>query len=676
MKKALSLFVVFALVFSLTAFPAMAHQSADYSDYYNRIEMFDPEFESRDYIEEIVYNLTTKFGIRRMGSQNEYNSVKYIESEFLKLGYTDVVVGEFTLTNSIAMGTLRFDDGGPDIHGNTSTTAYDFSGAKLVDVGTHLNYSIPAGTTGDVVIAVLFDNAAVAVATVNTVVTNLRNANPDVTIRGVVTARSGAMHDRRDSFGNVTWRNSNERTVPAAISPSSSLPAITLPMAYYIQAVERADAFDNMHRHNRVGSANTLNNSSWSVFAVKPASTPDPDLVIVCTAHIDTVLASIGASDNAASVASVMENARLFVGQDTGNIELIFAALGAEEGSAPSFAGSAWVADQMIARYGAGRVINLNNDMGGSPNQTSGNSPVNIDMINVHNALGGTGANTVFGTVRHNLPAWLILSNADDVEMAPGITNYRLNRFGSTDHVAFENRNMDGVNLAFTSPAVAVEAEYHTSEDTMKNNWSWERNKNISAMLTAGIDKAVAVQTSKIAKFQTKESDSGLDVFLFEAERQFKTYAMGIQARFTNVETGARFDLVFTPEETMHSLPAGIYTVSNVIGTGQGVADHVTRQELLFSANMMGRIAEYVVSETTRADFISIVETSKNSRAWVLSFWVTQHFSDGSTRVVKEEVVLNGNNANLDGKVALDSGYTLVFDIKGNGSNIKALELI
>jgi len=49
--------------------------------------------------------------------------------------------------------------------------------------------------------------------------------------------------------------------------------------------------------------------------------------------------------------------------------------------------------------------------------------------------------------------------------------------------------------------------------------------------------------------------------------------------------------------------------------------------------------------------------------------------------VLRCAVNLSGNNANLDGKYKFAgdhvlAGYTLVYDIKGNGSNIKDFRLI
>ncbi|MCL2164941.1 MAG: cohesin domain-containing protein, partial [Oscillospiraceae bacterium] len=88
-----------------------------------------------------------------------------------------------------------------------------------------------------------------------------------------------------------------------------------------------------------------------------------------------------------------------------------------------------------------------------------------------------------------------------------------------------------------------------------------------------------------------------------------------------------------------------------------------------------------IVNATTNAEgFISIIETAKNSKVWVLTFNVTEAYSDGSTAVVTYSVNLNGNNANLSGGYTFTDGalegYTLAYDIAGNGSNIKDFRLI
>ena len=45
-------------------------------------------------------------------------------------------------------------------------------------------------------------------------------------------------------------------------------------------------------------------------------------------------------------------------------------------------------------------------------------------------------------------------------------------------------------------------------------------------------------------------------------------------------------------------------------------------------------------------------------------------WSDGDERAVTHSVYLHANNANVDGIYNLGA-YSLIYDIKGNGSNIK-----
>ena len=89
---------------------------------------------------------------------------------------------------------------------------------------------------------------------------------------------------------------------------------------------------------------------------------------------------------------------------------------------------------------------------------------------------------------------------------------------------------------------------------------------------------------------------------------------------------------------------------------------------------------EPIIVGVSNAKFISIVETSKNSRVWVLTFEVTVTYSNGETEIRQFSINLNGNNANLDGEFVFGddhdlAGYTLTYDIKGNGKNIKAFSI-
>ncbi|MCL2497396.1 MAG: CehA/McbA family metallohydrolase [Symbiobacteriaceae bacterium] len=84
------------------------------------------------------------------------------------------------------------------------------------------------------------------------------------------------------------------------------------------------------------------------------------------------------------------------------------------------------------------------------------------------------------------------------------------------------------------------------------------------------------------------------------------------------------------------------------------------------------------ITSVGSAKFISIDASSKT--VYELKFSVNVVYSDGSSKVVQYSVFLNGNNANQSGSYKFEAGhdlagYTLTYDIKGNGSNIKEFKI-
>jgi hypothetical protein len=71
-----------------------------------------------------------------------------------------------------------------------------------------------------------------------------------------------------------------------------------------------------------------------------------------------------------------------------------------------------------------------------------------------------------------------------------------------------------------------------------------------------------------------------------------------------------------------------------------------------------------------KAEFISIGETSKNSKVWILAFKVRETYSDGNSVDIPYAIELSSNNGNVNGSYDLGA-YTLFYDIKGSSSNIK-----
>ena len=72
---------------------------------------------------------------------------------------------------------------------------------------------------------------------------------------------------------------------------------------------------------------------------------------------------------------------------------------------------------------------------------------------------------------------------------------------------------------------------------------------------------------------------------------------------------------------------------------------------------------------------ISFAPVPRNSKVQTLIFQVEETLSDGSVEIVDYAIDITANNRNIDGFINLGV-YSLFFDIKGDGSNIKLFEIV
>jgi len=152
--------------------------------------------------------------------------------------------------------------------------------------------------------------------------------------------------------------------------------------------------------------------------------------------------------------------------------------------------------------------------------------------------------------------------------------------------------------------------------------------------------------------------------------------------KFTNVEVdGALLDavhytavsgstIITLVPEYLETLTVGDHSIKLILTDGS-VQTWFTIREA----------ATLVSATTTVKNLVSITETAKNSGTWVVTFTVTLVYSDGTTKDETFSISLSGNNINQSGQLKFGddhilSGYTLVYDIKGDGSNIKDFRLI
>jgi len=127
---------------------------------------------------------------------------------------------------------------------------------------------------------------------------------------------------------------------------------------------------------------------------------------------------------------------------------------------------------------------------------------------------------------------------------------------------------------------------------------------------------------------------------------------------------------IFTVEiNTKSTYTVGVYQVYVAVSGRKVTECYIVQDEIPVVVT---------VSSASNAKFVNIKETAKN--VWTLTFTVDMKYSDGISKTVQYAVNLSGNNANLDGKHKFEvehdlAGYTLAYDIKGNGSNIKEFKL-
>lgn len=500
--------------------------------------------------------LVNECGQRLYGSPNEDKAAAFVKSQFESFGYKDVEWAKIDQSSTNYVGRLVFKDGSPDILGTpypTTPTNGNFSDlrGKIVDLGTDTAYAVPAGTTGNIVGAVRFDGAP-TLAAVNDIITAVKS-NSGITLTGLLISRNGG-----------TVRNQN--TVPSITDPADlgnpkapivpAVPCITMPNKFLQKAIDDAASFDYGERYTK--------RKTNAVIATKPAPGGNPDAIIIVSSHLDCVLASPGASDNASGVAANIELAKRFADADLGNIEVRFAAVGAEDGG--GMLGSIYVRNSLTEEQKA-ISINLNMDMLCSPlPYVSGGTPYPLNAVSM---------DINPQPLAFNLPAFLITDTAKSVSWASGIENVRIYRYGSSDHVQFANVGIDAASMIIaTNDTDDIENENHSAQDNLIENYSYDRLLTCTNLMANGIQKAADLQLSKRALFSVKDMGSHKQISLKNADQLFKAYNK-VTATLTG-DNGA-YKVAFTKTKPyVNGLPAyDTFTASDVMAYGSGNADNL-----------------------------------------------------------------------------------------------------
>ena len=517
--------------------------------------------------------LSNQIGQRIYGTPNELAAAEYVAAQMAKYDAYTVELLDVPLLreNGILWGgdkqesafielTEGFGVSGRPYPNNASFGGFEglfhdfgtYEGALLIPNATAL-----AAAGGKVYGALRFEASAPTVTLINTAVEQIKAAcAPGTEITGLFIARSSA------SSGTVQY------SVPSVSGTfSAATPCVATMSLRHLEKVVAAGVSGKIKEVRWIDPY-----FSWTAMATKPASTDKPDLVITVIAHMDSVLASPGASDNASGVATVVELARRLKDVDLGNIELILAGVGAEEYA--DFDGARIICERLVEEGKDVVAIDFCCDT-----QTAGPGAVNTqgDPIETYAMgiwMGNSGNNNrepVF-----NLSAYLGSTFAAEVPWAEGIKNVKIFSFGSSEHMTFNLFGIDacrpvfGANVPYTgaSNTRVYGNKYHTSQDTVAENHRYDLNLMSVNVMENAILKAAELGVTK--RVQLELNSASREITLINDNQLFNVYDW-VELSFGN-ET-VRFE---KDAATTLALPVAVqdFTITAASAGGTGIADH------------------------------------------------------------------------------------------------------
>jgi len=212
---------------------------------------------------------------------------------------------------------------------------------------------------------------------------------------------------------------------------------------------------------------------SWNAIGVKPAeNNADYAPILMVIGHIDSVVGSPGANDNASGTAVMLESARALMLLDTPNVELRFIGFGAEE----------------VGLIGAIRYVARMS----SEERARVRGVFNLDLIGSADEI-----QTLLAIATVNGAPNLISEAAIATAVRLGYGDYvEFAQFSSSDHVPFHNAGMPAIMGSWMGRARAgmitpnnftMERYLHTPQDTIEENICKERLRMGLEIATATI---------------------------------------------------------------------------------------------------------------------------------------------------------------------------------------------
>lgn len=410
--------------------------------------------------------LVEEIGTRLTGTQSERAALDYLEEQYAKLGYEierqdftldtrtcgDIYVGEDYI---LAAGTPSKNDGFTGFGTATGTSVYladPADAANLDDLTGKIvffpgNFRTVRGADSTY--------TPVSPATYEAVeILGAKNAAGIVVMMAPETEET-ERYQIRVSTPNFATAGLVDAPVATPVLVVNAMDAEKL-TAYF---GEHSDVEITMDVHDHVDSQNLI---------VTKKAAVDTDLTLYVTCHIDSVLPSPGANDNASGVVGVLTMARAFQNLET-NYNIKFISFGAEE---VGLQGARYFAANLTEEEIANAIGNYNLDMvatsqadctyifmnSSTTPETGYDTPVNDPALETH-----------------------VTRQAREAAKALGfdMDHYRTCFDRTTDHYALHLVGIPAVEFDWRAneEGTSFEAYYHTRFDDFEHNFSKDKLK-------------------------------------------------------------------------------------------------------------------------------------------------------------------------------------------------------
>ena len=401
--------------------------------------------------------LVEGIGVRLTGTKAEIAGLDYIEEQYAKLGY-EIERQDFTVedrtSGDIYIGDMVLAAGTPAKPGVNDTVVY-FTGFRSA-TGTSVYLADPAKASelGDLTGKIVFfpgnfriaSGTPVSQATYDAVkILEEKNAAGIVMMMDATTESTERYQIRvtTPNFKNVGMFVDTPLLVINAMDAEKM-------MAYF---AENKDVPVTMDVRDHVDSQNLI----VTKYAAEPT-----DLTLYVTSHIDSVLPSPGANDNASGVVGILAMAEAFKDVET-NYNIKFITFGAEE---IGLKGARYFANNMTPEEIDNAIGNYNLDMVATSQEncvfifmnssTNPGAPVNDASLETHVTRMSRAASEALGFDQYY---------------------YRTCYDKTTDHYALHLVGIPAVEFDWRAneQGTSFEAYYHTRYDDFQHNFSKEK---------------------------------------------------------------------------------------------------------------------------------------------------------------------------------------------------------